>query len=112
MVKIATALVGAMNVIFQCLVVVSAEPRVFFLFPLIGLGIYYAVARYFSKSSRELQRMCLVLYSPLCGVFSEAMSGGPIIRAFRAQDHYMRQGCEIIDLLQRAKFMQLSSRSN
>ncbi|OII72422.1 ABC transporter [Cryptosporidium ubiquitum] len=108
--KIATVLVGAMNVLFQCVVVVSAEPSVIFLFPLIGLGIYYAVARYFSRSSRELQRMCLVLYSPLCGVFSEAMSGGPIIRAFRAQDHYMLQGTEIIDMVQRAKFMQLCSK--
>ncbi|KAH8581861.1 ABC transporter family [Cryptosporidium sp. chipmunk genotype I] len=108
--KIATVLVGAMNVLFQCIVVVSAEPSVVFLFPMIGLGIYYAVARYFSRSSRELQRMCLVLYSPLCGVFSEAMSGGPIIRAFRAQDHYMLQGTEIIDMVQRAKFMQLCSK--
>lgn len=108
--KIATVLVGTMNVLFQCIIVVSAEPSVIFLFPMIGLGIYYAVARYFSRSSRELQRMCLVLYSPLCGVFSEAMSGGPIIRAFRAQNHYMLQGTEIINMLQRAKFMQLCSK--
>ncbi|KAJ1607184.1 ABC transporter-like protein [Cryptosporidium canis] len=109
-IKIATVLVGAMNVLFQCAVVVSAEPSVIILFPIIGFGIYYLVARYFSRSSRELQRMCLVLYSPLCGVFSEAMSGGPIIRAFRAQRHYMLQGSEIIDMVQRAKFMQLCSK--
>ncbi|KAH8740136.1 ABC transporter with 9x transmembrande domains and 2xAAA [Cryptosporidium ryanae] len=108
--KIATVLVGGMNVIFQCVVVLNAKPSIVFLFPVIGLGIYYSVARYFLRSSRELQRMCLVLYSPLCGVFSEAMSGGPIIRAYRAQYHYMSQGNEIIDLMQRAKYMQLCSK--
>ncbi|KAH7650002.1 ABC transporter with 9x transmembrande domains and 2xAAA [Cryptosporidium bovis] len=108
--KIATVLVGGMNVVFQCIVVLNAKASLIFLFPIIGLGIYYLVARYFLRSSRELQRMCLVLYSPLCGVFSEAMSGGPIIRAYRAQYHYMSQGNEIIDLMQRAKYMQLCSK--
>ncbi|KAL7068150.1 ABC transporter family protein [Cryptosporidium serpentis] len=108
--KIATVLVGGMNVMFQCCIVLYVAPLAIILFPLIGFGIYLAVARYFSRSSREIQRMCLVLYSPLCGVFSEAMSGGPIIRSFRAQSHYMIQGNEIIDLVQRAKFMQLCSK--
>ncbi|OII75963.1 ABC transporter family protein [Cryptosporidium andersoni] len=108
--KIAAVLVGGMNVMFQCCIVLYVAPLAIILFPLISFGIYLAVARYFSRSSREIQRMCLVLYSPLCGVFSEAMSGGPIIRSFRAQSHYMMQGNEIIDLVQRAKFMQLCSK--
>ena len=65
--------------------------------------VYLRVARYYRRSSRELQRLDSISKSPIYAAFSEALSGAATIKAFRAADRFDASNRKSVDHNLRAK---------
>jgi ABC-type multidrug transport system fused ATPase/permease subunit len=80
-----------------------------FAVPLIALLIlYYYVQAFYRRTSRELKRLEALSRSPLYAHFSETLSGLPTIRAFGQQSRFIQRSLTLLDINNRAAFMQLA----
>ena len=80
---------------------------------LVGLlplcGLYYAVARYYRHSSRELKRISSVATSPIYSAFEEALAGEAHIRAFDAAARFARENRRRFNRSMKAQFVSQAS---
>ena len=79
----------------------AVQPLVLALLPPLGLA-YRQLQRYYRSTSRELRRLDAVAKSPVYTAFTEALSGGPTIRAFAAQPHFLSEAEAAVEAQQRA----------
>ncbi|KAL4856242.1 ABC transporter C family member 13 [Chlorella vulgaris] len=77
------------------------QPLVLAVLPPLAIA-YRSLQRYYRATSRELRRLDAVARSPVYSVFSEALSGGPTIRAFAAQPHFLASAEAAVAAQQRA----------
>ncbi|PSC76164.1 ABC transporter C family member 13 isoform X1 isoform A [Micractinium conductrix] len=77
------------------------QPLVLALLPPLAL-LYRRLQQYYRATSRELRRLEAVAKSPVYTAFSEALSGGPTIRAFNGQRHIMAAAEAAVAAQQRA----------
>ncbi|OQR85424.1 ATP-binding Cassette (ABC) Superfamily [Achlya hypogyna] len=71
--------------------------------------MYYVSQRYFVKTSRELQRLDSISRSPVYALFTETLEGIATIRAFGAEAQFATRNEELLDLNQRAYFLNFSA---
>jgi len=83
--------------------------------PLFGLVIipvgafYYAIQRYFIRTSRQLKRMESATRSPIYQHFSETVSGAAVVRAFEAQERFKQTSMDRVDLNQKFTYSNIVS---
>ena len=51
----------------------------------------------------------LSAHTPICNIYTQALMGGPIIRAFKCEDVYLSRNLHYIDSLQKIRFMRFSA---
>ncbi|PVD27667.1 hypothetical protein C0Q70_12834 [Pomacea canaliculata] len=68
---------------------ISTPPFIILVVPL--LVFYYFVQSFYIPTSRQLKRMESVTHSPIYVHFSETISGGATIRAYRAVDRFIEE---------------------
>ncbi|EJD35977.1 P-loop containing nucleoside triphosphate hydrolase protein [Auricularia subglabra TFB-10046 SS5] len=61
------------------------------------LYAYYTIQKFYLATSQQFQRLEMSSKSPLFGTFNTALSGIVTIRAFGAQDLFLRQGAHHLD---------------
>ncbi|KAH9931733.1 multidrug resistance-associated ABC transporter [Epithele typhae] len=87
---------------------------VFYTFPLLGLIFipmiifYTLVAMYYTRSSVETKRIDSILRSGLYASYSETLTGLSSVRAYRAQDRFVRKSDQGLDEENRAYYMTLA----
>ncbi|KAI9209496.1 uncharacterized protein BJ171DRAFT_454466 [Polychytrium aggregatum] len=67
--------------------------------------IYYRLAVYFLRTSRQLKRLHSSSRSPIYSSFSECLTGAVTIRAFGHEDRFMQEHMARIDQMHRAERM-------
>ena len=87
--KIATGLIGIMEVIITILL--TAKSPLFLIPPVVFILIGVKLRIDFMSAKRELTRMALVSKSPIIGMASATIEGGPLIRALGIQEHFMNK---------------------
>ena len=81
-----------------------------FIMAFIPLVILYTLAqKYYIPTSRELSRLDSISRSPIYALFSETLDGLTTIRAFGAERRLIAKNCQLLDLQQRAYFLNFSS---
>jgi len=73
------------------------------------LILYYFVQKYYISTSREIKRLESLARSPLYANFTETMQGLPTIRAYDAQERFIRANQHLIDENNRPQFLQLTA---
>ncbi|XP_058450018.1 ATP-binding cassette sub-family C member Sur isoform X2 [Malaya genurostris] len=72
-----------------CAVLINSIVTPYFILLTIPIcGIYYAVQKFYRCSSRELQRLESITYSPIIAHFSETIDGVTTIRAYRQESRF------------------------
>ncbi|PVD27622.1 hypothetical protein C0Q70_12788 [Pomacea canaliculata] len=74
---------------------INTPPFITVVFPM--LILYYIVQSFYIPTSRQLKRMELVSRSPIYVHFSETISGGATIRAYRAVDRFIEESKRRVD---------------
>ncbi|XP_058122435.1 ATP-binding cassette sub-family C member Sur [Anopheles ziemanni] len=73
-----------------CAVLINSVVTPYFILLTIPIcGIYYVVQKFYRASSRELQRIESITYSPILAHFSETIEGVTTIRAFGQEARFM-----------------------
>uniref|UniRef100_A0A182NBW0 Uncharacterized protein n=1 Tax=Anopheles dirus TaxID=7168 RepID=A0A182NBW0_9DIPT len=73
-----------------CAVLINSVVTPYFILLTIPIcGIYYLVQKFYRASSRELQRIESITYSPILAHFSETIEGVTTIRAFGQEARFM-----------------------
>ncbi|GAB4816583.1 hypothetical protein N2152v2_003629 [Parachlorella kessleri] len=89
-------------------VLLLTQPMVLAL--LLPLGIVYRYLQcYYRATSRELRRLGALARSPVYTAFSEALSGGPTIRAFGAQQRFLQDAEAAVGSQQRVSLASLGA---
>ncbi|KFH07154.1 ABC transporter transmembrane region domain-containing protein [Toxoplasma gondii MAS] len=81
------------------------------LIPVLLLGVYFLVFRYYRATCREVQRASLISFSPLCSSFSECLSGRDTIFALRRKRDFCAKNLDQVEKSQRAKILHWGSSS-
>ncbi|KAH8741520.1 ATP-binding cassette protein 2 [Cryptosporidium ryanae] len=89
--------------------IIYVFPWLLLLIPPICCFAWYWLFQYFRHTSRELFMSNLTAHTPVCNIYTQALMGGPIIRAFRCEDVYLDRNLHCIDNLQKIKFMRFSA---
>ncbi|XP_058815986.1 ATP-binding cassette sub-family C member Sur [Topomyia yanbarensis] len=72
-----------------CAVLINSVVTPYFILLTIPIcGIYYVVQKFYRCSSRELQRLESITYSPIIAHFSETIDGVTTIRAYRQESRF------------------------
>ncbi|PFH32458.1 ABC transporter transmembrane region domain-containing protein [Besnoitia besnoiti] len=79
--------------------------------PILLLGVYYLVFRYYRATCREVQRASLISFSPLCSSFSECLSGRDTIFALRRKRVVCEKNLDQVENSQRTKMLHWGSSS-
>ncbi|KAJ1340480.1 hypothetical protein BSLG_004927 [Batrachochytrium salamandrivorans] len=93
--------------VFQTLCILVVVTSVSPIFPLLFIPVtlvFYQIARVFLLASRELRRLESVSQSPLYAKFSETLQGAATIRAFAAEDQFIKENMELVDRNHQAHF--------
>ncbi|KAI8970550.1 multidrug resistance-associated ABC transporter [Trametes punicea] len=94
--------------------VVGTAALVFYTFPYLGIIfvpliiLYYIAAMYYRRSSVETKRLDSLLRSSLYASYSETLTGLSTVRAYRAQDRFVRKSEQGLDQENRAYFMTIA----
>jgi ATP-binding cassette, subfamily C (CFTR/MRP), member 1 len=67
-------------------------------------ALSWAVAKLYLNVSRELKRLDSVMKSPIYAHFTESVAGVSTIRAFAAQERFVRESFKRVDNCNRAHF--------
>ncbi|KAH7649738.1 ABC transporter [Cryptosporidium bovis] len=89
--------------------IIYVFPWLLLLIPPICCFAWYWLFQYFRHTSRELFMSNLTAHTPVCNIYTQALMGGPIIRAFRCENVYLARNLYCIDSLQKIKFMRFST---
>ncbi|KAF9488932.1 multidrug resistance-associated ABC transporter [Pleurotus eryngii] len=87
---------------------------VFYTFPYLGIlfapmaVVYYAIAKYYRRTSIETKRLDSLMRSRLYASYSEALTGLPTIRAHRIQESSIEATENGLDMQNRAYYVTLS----
>lgn len=71
--------------------------------------MYWRVQRRFRPASREAQRLDSVTRSPIFALFSQALAGVPVIRAFAAADRFEHELLKVVESNSRAFYTIISA---
>jgi len=83
--------------------------------PLFGVALvpllilYYFVQEYYRSTSRELKRIESITRSPLYTNITETLVGLPTIRAYDAQERFIKANQQLIDENNRPQFLQINA---
>ncbi|ORX67698.1 hypothetical protein BCR32DRAFT_297543 [Anaeromyces robustus] len=89
------------------LMLIAAPIFGFALVPL--LILYYFVQQYYRSTSRELKRIESITRSPIYTNITETLQGLPTIRAYDAQERFIKANQHLIDENNRSQFLQISA---
>ncbi|XP_076346503.1 multidrug resistance-associated protein 1-like isoform X2 [Tachypleus tridentatus] len=82
----------------------------FFIVALIPVGIvYYFIQKLYLAVSRQLKRLESVTRSPIYNNFSETVSGACSIRAYQAQEHFIKISEDRLDINNNYYFMSMTT---
>lgn len=85
----------------------TTPPAILFIF--VVLVGYYFVQRVYVASSRQLKRLESVSKSPIYSHFGESLAGASVIRAYGAQDRFIKESQRRVDVNHRAAFTSVIS---
>ncbi|PVD27626.1 hypothetical protein C0Q70_12792 [Pomacea canaliculata] len=98
---------GAMVLVTIIVISISTPLFIFLVIPVIIL--YFLIQTFYIPTSRQLKRMESVTHSPIYVHFSETISGGATIRAYRAVDRFIEEIKRRVDRNQSLCFTSLSA---
>ncbi|KAH6599718.1 hypothetical protein BASA61_002486 [Batrachochytrium salamandrivorans] len=78
-----------------CLILYATPRAIFSVFPV--LLVYLVIGKQYIRSSRELKRLDSTTRSPIFSHFGETISGASTIRAYAAQDRFVKETHRRID---------------
>lgn len=95
----------------QVVIVISVLVPIMIPFLLPVVLYNYIVSKKYIKVSRELKRLESVSKSPIFVLFSETLTGLPVVRAFRHEKRFFNLACEYVDVMNRCHlYMWISNR--
>ncbi|PVD27621.1 hypothetical protein C0Q70_12787 [Pomacea canaliculata] len=95
--------------VLTTIVVISISTPLFTILVVPILILYYLIQSFYIPTSRQLKRMESVTHSPIYVHFSETISGGATIRAYRAVDRFIEEIKRRVDRNQSFYFPSLSA---
>ncbi|KAJ1606002.1 putative ABC transporter [Cryptosporidium canis] len=111
--KIMFKICNFVSIVFEILIrggfIVFVFPWLLLMIPPICLFAWFWLFQYYRHTARELFRSNLSAHTPVCNIYTQALMGGPIIRAFRCEHVYLSRNINYIDDLQKIKFMRSGS---
>ncbi|XP_025103128.1 LOW QUALITY PROTEIN: multidrug resistance-associated protein 1-like [Pomacea canaliculata] len=99
--------IGTMVLVTIIVISISTPLFIFLVIPVIIL--YFLIQTFYIPTSRQLKRMESVTHSPIYVHFSETISGGATIRAYRAVDRFIEEIKRRVDRNQSLYFASLSA---
>ncbi|KAK0042761.1 multidrug resistance-associated protein 1 [Biomphalaria pfeifferi] len=91
--------------VLAVLIIISYSTPFFLAFLLPVGAIYFFVQRYFVATSRQLKRLGAKTTSPIFNHFSETLAGATTVRAFGAEQRFIKDSDTKVDLNQICKLM-------
>uniref|UniRef100_A0A5S6QET3 ABC-type glutathione-S-conjugate transporter n=1 Tax=Trichuris muris TaxID=70415 RepID=A0A5S6QET3_TRIMR len=89
-------IISVLNVISVLLVILISTPLFAAVFVPV-LVLYYAVQRIYILTSRQLKRIESVTRSPVYSHFQETLTGAAVIRAYQAEERFIRESERLLD---------------
>ncbi|KAH8584549.1 ABC transporter family [Cryptosporidium sp. chipmunk genotype I] len=89
--------------------IIFVFPWLLLMIPPICLFAWFWLFQYYRHTSRELFRSNLSAHTPVCNIYTQALMGGTIIRAFKCGHVFLHRNINYIDDLQKIKFMRSGS---
>lgn len=89
--------------------IVFVFPWLLLMIPPICLFAWFWLFQYYRHTARELFRSNLSAHTPVCNIYTQALMGGSIIRAFKCEHVFLSRNINYIDDLQKIKFMRSGS---
>lgn len=89
--------------------IIFVFPWLLLMIPPICLFAWFWLFQYYRHASRELFRSNLSAHTPVCNIYTQALMGGSIIRAFRCGHVFLNRNINYIDNLQKIRFMRSAS---
>ncbi|OII72879.1 ATP-binding cassette protein 2 [Cryptosporidium ubiquitum] len=109
MFKICSFVSIVLEIIIRGGFIVFVFPWLLLMIPPICLFAWLWLFQYYRHTARELFRSNLSAHTPVCNIYTQALMGGSIIRAFRCEDVFLSRNINYIDDLQKVKFMKSGS---
>lgn len=101
------------SVVFEILIrggfIIFVFPWLLLMIPPICLFAWFWLFQYYRHTSRELFRSNLSAHTPVCNIYTQALMGGSVIRAFRCEHVFLSRNVNYINDLQKIKFMRFGS---
>ncbi|PVD27625.1 hypothetical protein C0Q70_12791 [Pomacea canaliculata] len=101
--------VSAGTMILVTIIVISISTPLFIFLVIPVIILYFLIQSFYIPTSRQLKRMESVTHSPIYVHFSETISGGATIRAYRAVDRFIEEIKRRVDRNQSLYFTSLSA---
>ncbi|XP_048240018.1 multidrug resistance-associated protein 1-like [Haliotis rufescens] len=96
--------IGRVCTVLSTVLVVSYTTPLF-LIAVVPISIIYTIIqRFYIPTSRQLRRLESKTRSPIFAHFSETLSGGSIIRTYRAENRFIRHSERLVDMNQKFSF--------
>ncbi|XP_046556239.1 multidrug resistance-associated protein 1-like [Haliotis rubra] len=96
--------IGRVCTVLSTVIVVSYTTPLF-LAAVVPIFIIYAIIqRFYIPTSRQLRRLESKTRSPIFAHFSETLSGGSVIRTYKAEDRFIRHSEKLVDMNQKFSF--------
>ncbi|KAI9593640.1 P-loop containing nucleoside triphosphate hydrolase protein, partial [Syncephalis fuscata] len=95
----------ASQIVFQLLVVCFAIPQ-FIVASILVFVLYFMLANYYVKASRNFKRLEAVNKSPLISLCTDMANGVATVRAFGMQKWFFVENLHHIDVMQRPSYLQ------
>ncbi|PVD27629.1 hypothetical protein C0Q70_12795 [Pomacea canaliculata] len=99
--------IGTMVLVTIIVISISTPLFIFLVIPVII--VYFLIQTFYIPTSRQLKRMESVTHSPIYVHFSETISGGATIRAYRAVDRFIEEIKRRVDRNQSLYYASLSA---
>lgn len=99
------------NAVQVCFVlgVICASTPIFTVLILPLVVVYYAIQRYYLKTSRELKRLDSTTRSPIYAHFQESLGGISTLRAYEQQGRFAKENEWRMDMNQKAWFLYIAT---
>ncbi|XP_069135571.1 multidrug resistance-associated protein 1-like isoform X2 [Argopecten irradians] len=78
-------------------IVVSVNTPQFLIIIVPVAVLYFIILKFYIPTSRQLKRLESMTRSPVYNHFSESVSGASVIRAYRAQDRFIKESMDRVD---------------
>ncbi|OWF48638.1 multidrug resistance-associated protein 1-like isoform X2 [Mizuhopecten yessoensis] len=78
-------------------IVISVNTPLFLLIIIPVAVLYFIILKFYIPTSRQLKRLESMTRSPVYNHFSESVSGASVIRAYRAQDRFIKESMDRVD---------------